>query len=140
MGAVAPQQKKDVSPNVKMKMNAEEGPGEDDDTEELVESWLQAFAVNKRLNQRQEKQSNFFFPPLILASCAAAELFRSRCNNLRRLIIDHNKHLSFELMYCQEETHQSPASFKHFITQHAVSFLRQARFKALMINVTVSIS
>lgn len=43
MGAMAPQQKKDVSPNVKMKMNAEEGPGEDDDTEEL------AFAVNMPL-------------------------------------------------------------------------------------------
>lgn len=55
MGAMAPQQKKDVSPNVKMKMNAEEGPGEDDDTEELVESWLQAFAVNIPLYQKPIK-------------------------------------------------------------------------------------
>lgn len=68
MGAMAPQQKKDVSPNVKMKMNAEEGPGEDDDTEELVESRLQAYTKAK-------KQSNFFFLPVILASCAAAESF-----------------------------------------------------------------
>lgn len=32
MGVMAPQQKTEVSPNVKMKMNEEEGPGEDDDT------------------------------------------------------------------------------------------------------------
>lgn len=36
MGFMAPQQKKEVSPNVKMKMNEEEGPGEGDDTRESV--------------------------------------------------------------------------------------------------------
>lgn len=36
---MAPQQKKkEVSPNVKMKMNEEEGPGEEDDTPELDNS------------------------------------------------------------------------------------------------------
>lgn len=39
MGFMAPQQKKEeVSPNVKMKMNEEEGPGEEDETRELVRS------------------------------------------------------------------------------------------------------
>lgn len=37
MGVMAPQQKKkEMSPNVKMKMNEEEGPGEEDDAWESV--------------------------------------------------------------------------------------------------------
>lgn len=39
-------EEREVSPNVKMKMNEGEGPGEYHDTVELVELWREAFAVN----------------------------------------------------------------------------------------------
>lgn len=73
MGVMAPQQKTEVSPNVKMKMNEEEGPGGGRRyTQELVESWLEAFVVNMPIQQSQEKQCNFLFLSQILARCTAA--------------------------------------------------------------------
>lgn len=57
---MAPQQKRKTSPNVKMKMNEEEGPGEYDHTEELVKAWKVAVLGNLQMQHSREKAENTF--------------------------------------------------------------------------------
>lgn len=49
-------EEKETSPNVKMKMNEEEGPGEHDHTEELVKAWKVAVLGNLLMQHSREKQ------------------------------------------------------------------------------------
>lgn len=49
-------EEKETSPNVKMKMNEEEGPGEYDHTEELVKARKVAVLGNLQMQHSREKQ------------------------------------------------------------------------------------
>lgn len=49
-------EEKETSPNVKMKMNEEEGPGEYDHTEELVKAWKVAVLGNLQMQHSRQKQ------------------------------------------------------------------------------------